>query len=51
MEYEIKGYLIKNDNTLDNRITIKTENFDSAVEFLSRVSLEAYDVIKVMPVM
>lgn len=52
MEYEIKGYLIGSDNkTLDCRITVKTENFAAAVEFLSRVSLEAYDVIKVLPVM
>lgn len=50
MEYEIKGYMIK-DNTLDNRITIRTESFADVIEFLSRVNLEAYDVIKVLPVM
>lgn len=49
MEYEIKGYLIKG-NELDNRITIRCGNFADVVDFLSRVSLEAYDVIKVLPV-
>lgn len=48
MEYEIKGYLIK-DNNLDNRITVKCPCFADVVEFLSKVSLEAYDVVKVLP--
>lgn len=48
MEYEIKGYLIKG-NELDNRITIHCGDFKDVVEFLSKVSLEAYDVIKVLP--
>lgn len=51
MEYEIKGYMIKENNVLDCRITVKTSNFADVCEFLSRVSLEAYDVIKVLPVM
>lgn len=50
MEYEIKGYLIKNGNELDNRITIRCGSFQDVVDFLSRVSLEAYDVVKVLPV-
>ena len=51
MEYEIKAYLIKDNNVLDCRITVRTENFADVCEFLSRVSLEAYDVVKVLPVM
>lgn len=50
MEYEIKGYII-NGQELDNRITVRTGSFADVVEFLSRVSLDAYDVIKVLPVM
>lgn len=50
MEYDIKGYLIKNGNELDNRITVRCANFADVVEFLSKVSLEAYDVVKVLPV-
>lgn len=49
MEYDIKGYLI-NGNELDCRITVRTIDFNDAIEFLSKVSLEAYDVVKVMPV-
>lgn len=48
MEYDIKGYMIKG-NELDNRITVRCSDFKDVVEFLSRVSLEAYDVIKVLP--
>ena len=47
-EYDIKGYLIKG-NELDNRITVRCANFTDVVEFLSKVSLEAYDVVKVLP--
>ena len=49
MEYDIKGYIIKNGNELDNRITVCCGSFTDVVEFLSKVSLEAYDVIKVLP--
>lgn len=49
MEYDIKGYMIKDNNVLDNRITVRLENFNDVCEFLSRVSLEAYDVIKILP--
>lgn len=50
MEYEIKAYLISG-NELDCRFTMRLCSFDDVVEFLSRVPLTAYDVIKVLPVM
>lgn len=50
MEYEIKAYLLK-ESTLDCRFTMKVTSFDDVVEFLSKVSLAAYDVVKVLPVM
>lgn len=50
MEYEIKAFLI-NENTLDCRFTMRVAAFEDVVEFLSRVSLSAYDVVKVLPVM
>lgn len=50
MEYEIKAFLIK-ENTLDCRFTMKVKDFEDVVEFLSKVSLQAYDVVKVLPVM
>lgn len=49
MEYDIKGFMITADNTLDCRITVRVATFSDAVEFLSKVSLEAYDVVKVLP--
>ena len=49
MEYEIKAYII-NGNELDNRFTMRVSSFDDVVEFLSRVSLNAYDVVKVLPI-
>ena len=48
MEYDIKGYMI-NGNELDCRISIRCQDFTDVVEFLSRVSLTAYDVVKVLP--
>lgn len=50
MEYEIKAYLLDGKN-LDCRFTMKCSSFQDVVEFLSRVPLTAYDVIKVNPVM
>lgn len=48
MEYEIRAGLLK-DNTCDWRFTMRCPSFSDVVEFLSKVSLEAYDVIKVIP--
>lgn len=48
MRYRIKGYLI-NDSTIDCRFECILSNFEEVVEFLSKVSLEAYDVVKVIP--
>lgn len=48
MNYRIKGYLI-NGNSLDCRFECILPEFNDVVEFLSRVSLEAYDVVKVFP--
>lgn len=48
MTYRIKGYLLK-DNKLDCRFECVLSNFNEVVEFLSKVSLEAFDVVKVLP--
>ena len=48
MEYEVKAGLLK-DNTCDWRFSMRVSSFQDVVDFLSRVSLEAYDVIKVLP--
>ena len=48
MEYEVKAGLIK-DNQIDYRFSMKVMSFDDVVEFLSKVSLTAYDVVKVIP--
>ena len=49
MKYRIKGFLIKDNQTLDCRFECVLSSFDEVVEFLSRVSLDAYDVVKVLP--
>lgn len=49
MEYEIKAGLL-NGNQVDYRFTMKVSSFEDVCEFLSKVSLSAYDVVKVMPV-
>lgn len=51
MEYEIKAGMLKESNVIDYRFTIKVRSFEDVVEFLSKVPLTAYDVIKVLPIM
>lgn len=48
MRYRIKGFLI-NGSAIDCRFECVLSNFDEVVEFLSRVSLDNYDVVKVLP--
>lgn len=50
MKYSIKAYLIKDGTSLDNRFECLLTSFEDVVKFLSCVSLEAYDVVKVFPV-
>lgn len=49
MRYSIKGFLIDN-STLDCRFECIVSSFDEVVEFLSRVSMEAYEYVKVYPI-
>lgn len=48
MRYKIKAYLLNN-GILDCRFEILLHGFDDTITFLSKVSLEAYDVVKVFP--
>ena len=48
MKYRIKAYLLK-DGLLDCRFEVVLIDFEDTVTFLSRVSLDAYDVVKVFP--
>lgn len=48
MKYKIKAYLLNN-GILDCRFEVVLNDFDDTVTFLSKVSLEAYDVVKVFP--
>lgn len=48
MPYRIKAFLIA-DNKIDCRFECVLNDFTDVIEFLSKVSLEAYDVIKVLP--
>ena len=49
MEYEVKAGLLDGNN-VDYRFNMKVQSFADVVEFLSKVSLDAYDVVKVLPV-
>ena len=49
MSYIIKGYLFSDGNTLDCRFECVLKDFNDVVEFLSRVSLLAYDRVVVIP--
>lgn len=48
MPYRIKAYLIM-DGKIECRFEAVMKDFNDVVEFLSRVSLTAYDVVKVLP--
>lgn len=48
MPYRIKAYLIT-DGKIECRFEAVMKDFTDTVEFLSRVSLTAYDVVKVIP--
>ena len=48
MPYRIKAYLIT-DGKIECRFEAVMKDFNDVVEFLSRVSLTAYDVVKVLP--
>lgn len=48
MPYRIKAYLIT-DGKIECRFEAIMKDFNDVVEFLSRVSLTAYDVVKVLP--
>lgn len=49
MKYRIKGFLFKDDTTLECRFECILSDFKDTVEFLSRVSLDAYDRVTVLP--
>lgn len=49
MKYVIKGYLLTGDNKMEKRFECITSDFKDAIEFLSRVSLEAYDRVTLLP--
>ena len=49
MRYRIKAFLFKNGTQLDCRFECVMNDFEDVVTFLSRVSLDAYDVVKVLP--
>lgn len=50
LKYKLKGFLIKDTNTLDCRFEFIFTSFDECCDFLSRVSLNCYDVVKVFPI-
>ena len=52
MNYKIKGFLFKDNdkNTLECRFECILPSFKDVVEFLSRVSLDAYDRVTVFPI-
>ena len=47
MNYVIKAFFIKTDGQLDCRFEFVCPDVDTAIEVISRVSFEAYDVVKV----
>lgn len=49
-KYKLKGFLIRDNNVLDCRFEFTFLNFDECCDFLSRVSLNCYDVVKVFPI-
>lgn len=49
MKYRIKAYLFVNEKSLECRFDAILSSFNDVVEFLSRVSLEAYDRVTVFP--
>ena len=50
MNYVIKAFFILPDKSLDCRFEFLCPEVDTAIEVLSRVSFEAYDVVKVIPI-
>lgn len=48
-KYRIKGFLFTDGNNLECRFECILHDFNDAVEFLSRVSLMAYDRVIVLP--
>lgn len=48
MRYFIKGFMVESSN-LVCRFEALLPSFADVVEFLSRVNLDAYDVVKVIP--
>ena len=49
MKYRIKGFLFVNEKSLECRFDAIISSFTDVVEFLSRVSLEAYDRVTIFP--
>lgn len=49
MNYRLKGFLFVNEKSLECRFDAILPSFADVVEFLSRVSLEAYDRITLFP--
>lgn len=49
MSYIIKAFLLLPDNSMDCRFEFICPDVDTAIEVVSRVSFEAYDVVKVLP--
>lgn len=49
MKYRLKGFMFVNEKSLECRFDAILPSFADLVEFLSRVSLEAYDRITVFP--
>ena len=50
MKYIIKAFFIMPDKSLDCRFEFLVPDIDNAIEVVSRVSFETYDVVKIMPV-
>ena len=50
MSYVIKAFFINPDKSLDCRFEFICPDVDTAIEVISRVSFEAYDVVKVLPI-